>query len=67
MGSDLDIAAGALELMMEGTSVRAISRLTGLHIATILSLMVTAGEKCQRLLDGKMRGLRPHLVQAEDP
>jgi len=52
--------------MMEGTSVRAISRLTGLHIGTILSLMVTAGEKCQRLLDEKVRGLRPRLVQADE-
>jgi IS1 family transposase len=52
--------------MMEGTSVRAISRLTGLHIETILSLMVTAGEKCQGLLDSKIRNVRPHLVQADE-
>jgi len=64
--TDLDTAARVLELMMEGTSVRAISRLTGLHIATILSLMVTAGEKCQQLLDTKIRNVRPHLVQADE-
>jgi transposase-like protein/IS1 family transposase len=64
--TDLDTTARVLELMMEGTSVRAISRLTGLHIGTILSLMVTAGEKCQRLLDVKVRGLRPSLVQADE-
>src|SRR5438105_2827874 len=52
---DVDTAAKVLELMMEGTSVRAISRLMGLHIRTILALMVTAGEKCQRLLDAKIR------------
>ena len=52
--------------MMEGTSVRAISRLTGLHIETILSLMITAGEKCQRFLDTRIRGLRPNLVQADE-
>ena len=52
--------------MMEGTSVRAISRLTGLHIRTILALMVIAGEKCQRLLDGKICNVRPHLVQADE-
>ena len=51
---------------MEGASIRAISRLTGLHIHTILSIMVTAGQKCQRLLDTKMRGLRPQLVQADE-
>jgi transposase-like protein/IS1 family transposase len=63
---DPETTARVLELMMEGRSVRAISRLTGLHIETILSLMVTAGEKCQRLLDTRIRGLRPNLVQADE-
>jgi IS1 family transposase/transposase-like protein len=63
---DLDTTARVLELMMEGTSVRAISRLTGLHVATILALMLTAGEKCQRVLDTYVRGLSPNLVQADE-
>lgn len=53
-------------MMLEGMSVRAISRLTGLHIATILSLMVTAGEKCQQFLNAKVRNLRPNFVQADE-
>jgi len=64
--TDPDIAAKALAMMLEGMSVRAISRLTGLHIHTILALMVTAGEKCQQLMDAKLRGLRPRLVQADE-
>jgi IS1 family transposase/transposase-like protein len=64
--TDIDTAARVLELMMEGTSVRAISRLTGLHIATILDLMVSAGNKCQRFLDATVRNLRPNLVQADE-
>jgi transposase-like protein/IS1 family transposase len=63
---DLDTTAKVLEMLMEGVSVRAASRMTGLHIATILSLMVTAGEKCQRLLDTRIRGLHPNLVQADE-
>jgi hypothetical protein len=51
--------------MMEGTSLHAISRLTGLHIGTILSPMVTSGEQRQRLLDAKIRNVRRHLVQAD--
>jgi lambda repressor-like predicted transcriptional regulator len=62
----LDTAARVLELMMEGTSVRAISHLTGLDISTILDLMVTAGNKCQRLLDALIRNVRPNLVQADE-
>ena len=61
-----DVAAKALAMMMEGMSVRAISRLTELHIGTILGLMLTAGEKCKRLLNTTIRGLRPHLVQADE-
>lgn len=59
-------AAEALSMMMEGMSVRAVSRLTGMHKNTILSLMLTAGENCQRVLDTRIRGLRPHLVQADE-
>jgi transposase-like protein/IS1 family transposase len=64
--TDIDTAARALEMMMEGMSVRAISRLTGLHIGTILDLMVSAGHKCQRLLDALVIGIRPNLVQADE-
>jgi transposase-like protein/IS1 family transposase len=64
--TDIDTVARALELMMEGVSVRAISRITGLHIGTILELMVSAGHKCQRLLDALVTGIRPNLVQADE-
>lgn len=63
---DPETTARVLEMMLEGMSVRAISQLTGLHLETILSLMLTAGEKCQRLLDTRIRGLRPNLVQADE-
>jgi hypothetical protein len=36
--------------------------LTGLHIETILALMVTAGEKCRRLPGAKIRNVRQFLV-----
>jgi hypothetical protein len=51
---------------LDSRCVRSISRLTGIHIDTILALMVTVGEKCQRLMDAKLRGLRPRLVQADE-
>ncbi len=40
-----EVAAKALAMMLEGMSVRAISRLTGLHKHTILALMNTASER----------------------
>jgi IS1 family transposase len=46
----MDKALLALQLLIEGTSVRATERVTGLHRDTILRLLVTAGEKCEKLM-----------------
>ena len=51
-------------MMLEGMSVRVISRLTELHKNTILSLMVTASQNAQRVFDAKVRNVRPKFVQA---
>lgn len=40
----------ALHLLCEGSSVRAVSRVTGLHKGTVLKLLVEAGERCERLM-----------------
>jgi transposase-like protein len=61
-----ETAATALSLMLEGMSIRAISRITGLDKGTVLSLLETAGENCQRLWDRQMRGLRTEFVQADE-
>src|SRR5215510_5853353 len=58
-----DQAEKALILMLEGMSIRAISRITGLHRDTILALMVTASEKAQRVFDAQVRNVRPRFVQ----
>jgi len=59
-------AAQALALMLEGMSVRAISRVTGLHKATILSLMNTAATSARRVLDTRLRGIRTRYVQSDE-
>ena len=53
-------------MMLEGMSVRAISRLTGLHKGTILSLMNTAAERAARMLDSLVRNVRVSYVQADE-
>jgi transposase-like protein/IS1 family transposase len=55
-----------LSMMLEGVSIRAISRLTDVDKNTILSLLETAGENCRRLWDRQMRGLRTQFVQADE-
>ena len=59
-------AAQIITLLMEGMSVRAVSRFTGAHQGTILSLLLTVGNKCRNLFDSRVRGIRPRFVQADE-
>ena len=43
--------------LAEGSSIRSIERMTGIHRDTIMRLGVKIGQGCARLLDQKMRGL----------
>jgi len=51
-GSTIPLATveKVLQLLIEGCSVRSVERISGLHRDTILKLMVTAGEKCEKLM-----------------
>jgi transposase-like protein/IS1 family transposase len=53
-------------LLVEGVSIRAISRLTGIHKTTILSLLLTLGAKCAALFDERVQNLKPKCVQADE-
>jgi len=55
-----------LSMMLEGMSARAISRLTGLHLQTILALMNTAAEKARVVFDVMVRNVRPKFVQLDE-
>ena len=55
-----------LNALVEGCSVRSTSRLTGAHVCTILSLLVRAGEGCERLCDGLMRNLPLTHVECDE-
>lgn len=59
-------ALQALQCLLEGCSVRSTERLTGLHRDTILNLLVLAGERCSKLLDESMRGLRFNYIQCDE-
>jgi len=64
--TDPETAARALPLMLEGMSVRAISRFTGLHKGTILDLMSTAAASASRVLDSRVRGIRARYIQSDE-
>lgn len=59
-------AERVLIMMLEGMSVRSISRITGIHRDTVLSLMVTASEKAQKVFDKLVRNIRPKFVQLDE-
>ena len=63
--TDPDAAAKALSMMLEGMSIRAISRITGLHKNTILSLMFTAARNANRAFSAT-RNLRPRYLQCDE-
>jgi IS1 family transposase len=46
-----------LKMLVEGSSVRSIERITGVHRDTILRLNTFAGTRCSALMDEKMRNL----------
>lgn len=53
-----DKALLAIQLLIEGTSIKSAERITGLHRDTILRLLVLAGERCLVLMNAKMRNLK---------
>ena len=61
-----DKALLAIQLLIEGTSVRSAERITGLHRDTILRLLVLAGERCIALMDTQMRNLRCKRIQSDE-
>src|ERR1700728_2488065 len=46
----MEKAVIALKLLIEGSSIRTIERVTDLHRDTICRLLVVAGEKCEKIL-----------------
>ena len=64
--TDLDRAVQVFTLLTEGMSIRAVSRVTGLHKTTITSLLQTVGEKCQRVFDQHVQNVTPRYVQADE-
>jgi transposase-like protein/IS1 family transposase len=62
----MDKALLALQLLIEGTSVRSTERITGIHRDAILRLLVLAGEKCERLMGRLIVNVPVKDVQADE-
>jgi IS1 family transposase len=62
----LDKAEMILKLMVEGSSVSTIERITGVHHGTILKLLVLVGEKCDRIMAEKIRNVEVRDVEMDE-
>src|SRR5580700_7175999 len=52
--------------LVEGNSIRSISRMTDVDRNTINSLLLRTGERCTALLDERMRGLPCRRLQCDE-
>lgn len=59
-------AMSVLQHLVEGCSVLTTSRITEVHPRTILNLLSLAGERCERLMEKHIHGLRVKEVQCDE-
>ena len=55
-----------ISALAEGSSIRSTERMTGIHRDTVMRLGVKVGQKCEKLLDAKMRDLSCHRLQLDE-
>jgi hypothetical protein len=55
-----------LTMMVEGVSIRAISRMTGASKNTIVKLLADAGQACAEYQDKHLRGLTCKRLQVDE-
>lgn len=63
---DKDKQIAAISALAEGSSIRSVERMTGVHRDTIMRLGVRVGKGCQTLLDHKMRELSCQRLQFDE-
>ena len=55
-----------ISMLAEGTSIRAVERITGVNQNTIMSLNRRVGDACKKIMDEKMRGLNCRNVEIDE-
>ncbi|HEX4773255.1 MAG TPA: IS1 family transposase [Bryobacteraceae bacterium] len=56
----------AIQLLVEGCSIRTVERITGLHRDAIMRLLLAAGERCERLMDTLIQNVPARDVQSDE-
>lgn len=55
-----------ISLLAEGSSIRSIERITGIHRDTIMRLGVRVGHECGRIQNVKMRNIHANEIQVDE-
>jgi transposase-like protein/IS1 family transposase len=55
-----------IALLVEGCSIRSIQRITGIDQNTVMKILVLAGDRCERLLQSKIRNVPVSDVQCDE-
>jgi IS1 family transposase len=55
-----------ISALAEGSSLRSLTRVTGIHRSTIAGLALRVGEGCAKLMDTKMRDLTCNFLQFDE-
>ena len=66
MRIDLDAAAQVLHLLLEGMSIRACERITGMNRDTICSLILVAGESVERFMLENIKDVEAKEIQLDE-
>ncbi len=52
--------------LVEGMSVRSTARMAGVEHKTVLRVLLRVGERCQRLMDERMRNIHSRFIQVDE-
>lgn len=63
---DIKTRVTIVNMLVEGSSMRSISRITGVSINTVTKLMVDAGEACAAYHDETVRNVKANHVQCDE-
>jgi transposase-like protein/IS1 family transposase len=66
MRIDLAEAATVLKMLLEGMSIRACERITGMNRDTICALVLQVGENCNRFLETTVKNMTPKFVEMDE-
>src|ERR1043166_1740130 len=66
MRLSIEKAVAVIQHLVEGCSIRTTERITGVEKRTILSLLELVGERCEKLMNERITGLKAKEVSCDE-